>query len=245
MQDIIQLETQLARVWPAFNSLVHDGWLLRLSRGFSLHTNAVLPLQRGRLSNMAKIRYCQEQYQLQRLPCCFRLTSLLYHEELARDLRQLGYQTVAGGRLLRMPLASSGTQLKTLPLNRWLDLTYRLNPADENGQRLLEEQLLGQVDLPMWCAVIEAEGIAVGYGRVVLSGANVYLEDLWVAPDWRRQGHGTRLLDGLQAFAQQRGGTTTYLSHNTNNQLGAQAAAAFLRHAGFSLAYEYGYMEQP
>lgn len=241
MQDIIQIETQLARVWPAFNTLVHDGWLLRLSRGFSLHTNAVLPLQRGRLSNMEKIRYCAEQYQLQHLACCFRLTSLGYHDELAQDLRQLGYQTVSQGRLLGRPLASSGLQLKTLPLNRWLDLTYRLNPAEENGQRLLEEQLLGQVDLPMWCAVVEAEGIAVGYGRAILTGTHVYLEDLWVSPDHRRQGHGTRLLDGLQAFGRQHGGTTTYVSHNTNNQ----PAAAFLHQADFSLAYTYRYMEQP
>ena len=241
MHDVIQLETQQTHVNPVFNTLVYDGWLLRFSRGYSLSTDSVWPLRQGEIGLAAKVAYCEEQFQLQRQSSTFRLTSLGYHQSIDTYLRDSGYRTAESGVVLNRALSRTPTTaLKTLPLTRWLDLCYRLNPEDVSGQRLLQEQLLSQIELPMWCAVIEADGIAVGYGRALQSGTHLYLDDLWLLPDWRRRGHGQRLLDGLQGFGQAHGATMAYLTISDANH----SATAFFRQAGFSVAYPYHYRQR-
>lgn len=257
MQDILQLETQQAHFNPAFNTLVHDGWVLRLSQGYSLCTDSVWALRQGDIGMHDKVQYCEEQFQLQHLACTFRLTPLAHQQPLDSYLRRSGYRTAESGRVLTRPLTltnaptsaptsapttarTTAEPLKTLPLTRWLDLCYRLNPEDRPGQRLQQEQLLSLVELPMWCAVIEAEGIAIGYGRAMQSGTHLYLDDVWLAPDWRRRGHGRRLLAGLQRFGQAQGATLACLTVSDANI----KANAFFQQTGFSLAYPYHYLQR-
>jgi hypothetical protein len=150
MHDVIQLETQQTHVNPVFNTLVHDGWLLRFSRGYSLSTDSVWPLRQGEIGLAAKVAYCEEQFQLQRQSSTFRLTSLGYHQSIDAYLRDSGYRIAESGVVLTRALSRAPTTaLKTLPLTRWLDLCYRLNPEDVSGQRLLQEQLLSQISRPM------------------------------------------------------------------------------------------------
>ncbi|WP_420631748.1 GNAT family N-acetyltransferase, cg3035/Rv0428c family [Candidatus Leptofilum sp.] len=51
-----------ANIWPAFDYLHFDGWLLRITRGYSRNSNSVWPLYDGNLPLAQKRRFCEQQY---------------------------------------------------------------------------------------------------------------------------------------------------------------------------------------
>jgi GNAT superfamily N-acetyltransferase len=86
----------------------------------------------------------------------------------------------------------------------------RLDPPDEAAQRrLLQDGFGPQPRFEVYLAELEAE--AVGYAIVLetyssfLAQPTLYLEDLFIRPEARRQGAGTTLLRFLAAEAVRRG----------------------------------------
>jgi GNAT superfamily N-acetyltransferase len=77
---------------------------------------------------------------------------------------------------------------------------------------------------PMYCAVAEVDGKLIGMVHYIFhrscwtEGDDVYLQDLFAAPELRGKGVGRALIDHVYAVAKAQGGSRVWwLTHETNS----------------------------
>ncbi|WP_442945053.1 GNAT family N-acetyltransferase, cg3035/Rv0428c family [Nostoc sp.] len=122
MQRIIE-EISL-KAWPAFETINHNGWLMRFADGYTKRANSVSVLDQIGLDIEEKITYCQSQYRERKQKPIFRLLSFTKLEVLDERLATRGYQLIEPS--LVMGLRLSEQSLNILPtisqetLNDWL-----------------------------------------------------------------------------------------------------------------------------
>ena len=61
--------------WPALRGIVFDGWLLRLSEGYTRRSNSIHLVSQGSRSTGEKVASCERIYAAHGLPTVFCLTS--------------------------------------------------------------------------------------------------------------------------------------------------------------------------
>jgi ribosomal protein S18 acetylase RimI-like enzyme len=103
-----------------------------------------------------------------------------------------------------------------------------------------ERQVLERLTLPSRFAIVTHQNKASGYGRSVLHGSALHIEDLWILPTLRSQGLGTRLINGLLHLGFEDGANTAYLTVNESNA----GARRLYERLGFVNHHLYYYLAQ-
>ncbi|MEZ5851245.1 MAG: GNAT family N-acetyltransferase [Hyphomicrobiaceae bacterium] len=240
---VIALEESAFNAWPALDTIVLDGWIVRLAGGYTKRANSVNALcprapARDIVPAAARI------FAREGLPLVFRLSPLADAEADA-DLARLGFAHLDETIVMTKPLADApppdpDVQLDQGPSPAWLDAHADAN-AVPDGRRILHERLLGAIRLPMACATLANGGIPVAWGLGVACNANVGLFDIVTAPDARRQGAGRRLVGSLMAWGRSQGATHAFLQVVAANA----PAIALYEKLGFRAAYRYHYRMAP
>src|SRR5438128_1648486 len=122
MSKVRPLEEAYVNNLPAFETILYDGWLLRITRGYATNNNSVWPLYPGHLPLEAKLAFCERQYAERSLPCEFRLSALPGHAEIEALLIQRGY-VVSNPNwvMVRDSTVAADADITILTLNEWLD----------------------------------------------------------------------------------------------------------------------------
>ena len=228
-----------ANVWPSFEHMLYDGWLLRFTRGYSRNNNCVWPLYEGDMPLDLKITFCEGQYAARGLNCGFRLSELPGHGAIEERLTECGY-VIDNPNLvmIRASMDTPGANITELGLDEWLETIYRLNPVDDPEMSNWERQVLKRIALPSRFAVVVRNGKACAYGRSARQGNILIIEDLWTLPELRSQGLGTQLIQGLLGLGLKDGTTTAYLTVNESNA----GARRLYERLGFVDRYLYRYL---
>ena len=237
--EVRQWEETCANVFPPFKHLLYDGWLLRFTPGFSKHNNSVWPLYEGMLPLEDKIAFCEQQYAAQGSSCTFRLTDTPGHNPIKEQLTERGYTKQNPNLVMTRPLLeASEASITTFPLDEWQKIIYRIHPVDDPTVMEWERQVLERLTLPSRFAIVIHHNKASGYGRSVLHGRTLLIEDLWTLPTLRGQGLGTRLINGLLHLGFEDGANTAYLTVNESNA----GARRLYERLGFTNQYLYYYL---
>lgn len=230
-----------ANIWPAFEYLHFDGWILRITNGYSRNSNSVWPLYDGNLPIEQKIRFCEQQYAARGMSCGFRLSDIPGHTAIEKKLVELGYARDNPNLVMvQSPLKSQGGEIAELALEDWLETIYSIHPFDDIKMREWERQFLMKISLLSRYAIVKGKGKAHGYGRSVLQGNILNIEKLWIQPEHRNQGLGTQLIQGLLRRGLEDGAEAAYLTVNQSNK----DAQRLYGRLGFEVKYAYRYLVQ-
>jgi ribosomal protein S18 acetylase RimI-like enzyme len=239
MKEVRFWEEVCANVWPAFEYMLYDGWLLRFTRGYSRNSNSVWPLYDGDMLPEPKVTFCEQQYAARGLSCGFRISELPGHNAIEELLTERGY-VVSNPNLLMVRTSTVAPEADIIPLelDNWLETAYRLNPVDDPDMSDWERQVLKRLSLPSRFAVVMHDGKASAYGRSVQQGNVLSIEDLWTLPALRNQSLGTHLIQGLLRFGLEDGAEVACLTVNESNV----GARRLYERLGFVNRYLYHYL---
>jgi N-acetylglutamate synthase len=236
------IEELSINAWPALQTMVYDGWILRFSNGYTKRANGIYPLYESKDELDTKIAACERVYQEQGLDVVYKMTSDVQPKELDAALAAKGYA------------ASGYTSIQTLSLDhvrnpstedviihegltsQWLHNFCRLNSVREEHQSTMS-QMLNNI-LPKACFIsITKDQNTVACGLGVRVGDYVGLFDIVTDVQFRRQGIGEQLVLHLLKWGKRNGAKRAFLQVVLDNT----PALHLYNKIGFEERYQYWY----
>lgn len=246
--------------WPAAHQLLLDGWLIRMSNGYTKRANCVVPLYPTLSVELEKIRYCENLYAREQLQTVFRLTSHADSRSLDGVLANRGYTLVDETDVQVLSLESDATnppmstfpdsappdsdrkephqmgQLRLVTTPHWLHEYARLANMPANTSEK-HASLIRAIRPECAFALLEIDGRAVACALGVLEHDLFGLFDVITAQELRGRGHANTLLRALLRWGRDHGARHAYLQVIANNA----AALSLYRQLGFERLYSYWY----
>ena len=243
-RSIVSLEEAALNGLPALRTQYYDGWILRLSAGYSRRANSVTPLYHSTMPLDHKLAHCESIFESAALPCIFKMTNASQPLDLDRHLKIMGYErdadTVVQTRWIDAGFSMPGNvELREEAGDEWFETWERLSPRTEHSSVL--RTLLGSAPPSGVYALARTNGEAVGCARAVCSGHLLGLFDLLVAPEFRGQGLGSKLVDARMSWGYEQGARLAYLQVMAHNE----PARGLQRKLGFEDVYTYWYRVPP
>lgn len=240
LPDIRALEARAFRAWPALETRAMQGWVQRLSGGYTKRANSINALEpNGALTGDLKAAL-EAPYREHGLPPVWRLTPLAPAGTDAL-LAEAGYRRIDESLVQRATLddrfpPDPEVRIEPAPADDWLAGFAALSPVAPLHREAMA-RLLRSIAAPVGFARVEEDGQPVAFALGVVDGDHVGLFDVLVAPQARRRGLARRLTQSIGAWGRQRGARYAYL------QVVASNAAALPLYAdlGFETVYSYAY----
>lgn len=241
--NALRIEEQSLNTWPALQTYLYDGWLLRFSNGYTKRANSVNALYAGQLSLDAKIDFCAAQYRERGLRPTFRLADFSQPPELDNALARRGYKRFDETSVQVLDLSWSGAtgsdRACMLPeqsgLESWLGTFHRLNPARRDMET--HAQLLNAAFGRKCPMVLMVDGETVACGLGISDNGYLGLFDIVTDTEQRRLGYGRELTQSLLKWGSASRAHFAYLQVMTDNQ----PAVALYAQLGFKELYRYWY----
>lgn len=238
--DPRRIEEASLRAWPAAQQLLYDGWIVRISDGYTKRANsAVLLYPQPDSDTEPVVDQIERVYRHRTMPVIFRLLSFTATGDIDRRLEERGYraadETLVLTRSLGSPLEID-TAICSLDLEEGIAAHARMNGIA--AEKLpAHRAILDRIPNGLSFCGIRHQHEVITCGCSVFDGDLVGLFDIVTAPQHRRQGHAGRLVLGMLAQAQTQGAKTAYLQVVASNR----PAIALYQSLGFEPAYSYRY----
>jgi len=243
---IRQLEELSLGAWPALQTILHDGWILRLANGYTRRSNSVSPLYPGSLPVEDRIDFCERLYREHKQPAIFKLTDAVEPHDLDARLASRGYAKEAPTIVMTAPLAFSDHspsprigEFHTCA-NEWLSAYTTLNSVPQQHQPTLA-RIISTIPFPLCCATLMQDNLPLSCGMAVLQQHHVGLFDIVTHPAHRQKGLATELLHHLLDWSASKGATRAYLQVFSTNT----PAQTLYRKLGFAPSHPYWYRIKP
>jgi len=234
---IIELEKLSDTTWPATEIIEFGKWRLRISDGFTMRANSVLPTGAGPIGEPPlaladAIEYVIKIYRDKGLTPTFTLPLPIY-QELDEYLESQGWQIKVGAQFLIKDIDSIATEMFSQndfeildhPSQAWLGLQ-----SDHRLENLMQRY-------PAKYGLIKSGESVKAVGRIATLGTWAMATRLFVAPSHRGKGLAQQLMLRLMAAAKEDGATKIGLQVDLENV----AALALYDSMGFRLHHKYVY----
>lgn len=233
------LEERAFNAWPALQTVFCDGWVFRVSGGYTKRANSANALApTGAFRTV--LRDAERFYAGQGQPTIFRLSPLAGPEP-DEVLGGLGFRVIDETMVMVADLGADAAADRAVTIARTPDEAWRHGFAEANAvaadKRGIHDQMLAAIRLPAAFATLSEDGQALAYGLAVAERGMVGLFDIVTMPAARRRGAGRRLVASLLAWGRSKGATRAYLQVVAANT----PAVALYEKFGFGEAYRYHY----
>ncbi|WP_246536812.1 GNAT family N-acetyltransferase [Paenibacillus cookii] len=240
----LQIEEYSLNAWPALQTLVYDGWLLRFADGYTKRSNSVNALyNRDEERLERKIAKCEELYAKAGLPTVFKVTSF-GPPSLDRGLESRGYTLVDPScNMFLEDLDGSAKPLLTdaevfaAPTSAWLETLARLNPKLSEHDLAVTAKMLSGTVLQTGCFTLYEGAVPVACGIGVIEDHMVGLFDIVTSEQHRNRGYGEQLIRNILRWAKENGATQSYLQVLQHNP----PAHRLYEKLGYRQIYSYWY----
>lgn len=251
----LHLEEYSLNAWPALQTVIYDGWLLRFNQGYTKRSNSIQTIyhqvssiedESRRLLLEDKITYCEQLYGQAGLATIFKLTP--YSEPgLDQLLAASSYEAVDYSsvkvlqQLSELALPEHGNIVIEEQLtNAWLDAMAQMNGLSDHAKQLTKAMLLYSPLRKGYFVLYEGD-TPVACGLAVIEHQSVGLYDIVTAPAYRNRGFAQQLILHILHWARSCGVVNSYLQVVQNNI----AANRLYDKLGYEKVYEYWYRCKP
>lgn len=239
-----RLEEMSLNGWPALQTVLFEGWLLRFADGYTKRSNSIQAIYGNTMDTDAKIEHCEKLYGDRGLPAVFKVTPFVKTGELDRQLAERNYElidhtlvkTVSLSRVAKPDDRYSEISLEPEPSDLWLDALGMFSRLSEE-HKSITRKMMEQSPLRKCFALLYDNGIPVACGLAVVEREWVGLYDIATGSAHRNKGHGERLIRHLLAWGEEQGATSAYLLVVKANA----PANRLYDKIGFAFAYDYWY----
>jgi GNAT superfamily N-acetyltransferase len=238
-----EIEPYAVASWPARQTQLLNGWLLRFTNGFTHRGNSVATLQFAGTNVGAAIDDVEREYRRRSLPPMFQVASAVAPTRLADVLSTRGYEVVTptfvraatpAEMLVRLPEAVD-VAIAPEPGVEFSSLVIEGSRSEGDGAERME--ILSRVTAERACVTAFANGRAVACGTATLVGGHVGINLMRTTVAQRRRGYAQRILAAIARWAHDKDAVRVYLGVEMAN---STALALYVR-AGFAPAYAYRY----
>jgi GNAT superfamily N-acetyltransferase len=243
MAAIRGLEERGFNAWPALQTVICDGWVLRFAAGYTKRANSVNALAPA-ASFAPVLRTAEALYERAALPLVFRLSPLAGEGPDAM-LAERGFLAYDESIVMTGPIGPEvaidpAAVLRTAPDEAWSAGFAGANKVPAQRQRT-HDAMLAAIHLPAAFASLGEGGETVAYGLAVAERGMVGLFDIVTMAAARRRGAGRRLVLSLLAWGRAQRASHAWLQVVAGNG----PAIALYESLGFGEAYRYHYRSRP
>lgn len=245
LAEVRGLEERAFNAWPALQTVLAGGWLLRFADGYTKRANSLNALAPHlRLDEIIDV--AAPLYARAGLPLVVRLSPLAGPEADA-CLEARGFSRRDETIVMTAPCPpgtwtiDAAARLGSAPDATWSEGFAAAN-AVPPAHRHTHDRMLAAIRMPAAFASLDGEGgRPIAWGLGVAERGRIGLFDIVTDPAARRQGAGRRLVTSLLAWGQAQGATGAYLQVVATNA----PAIALYEWLGFRECYRYHYRIAP
>jgi GNAT superfamily N-acetyltransferase len=236
------IEELSMNAWPALHTVLHRGWVLRFSGGYTRRANSVNPLYPMSGDLAENVAACERLYRDRRLPPVYKLTADSCPAELDAFLAGCGYSGEAHTSVQLLDLrdwsvpAEAPVELFPVASEEWFR-AYCCLAALAPAHQPLARRMLGTIVPEARFAAIRRDGEVVACGLGVAQSGYVGLFDVVTDGRYRRRGYGRGIVAALLDWAGLAGAHTAYLQVMCDNDPALRLYAGL----GFEERYRYWY----
>ena len=244
------LEELSINAWPALQTIVYDGWVLRMADAYAHRANSISPIYPSKLEIEEKVKYCEELYNRHSIPVAYKLTSYDEHKKLDEFLTKRGYSFVNETSLQICDIKAALESLASMPPVEGIIVSNTFSVSWIQSAALLTntpekfipvfKQILANIKPEKIVVQKEMNGKIIGCGCGVIERNHVGIYDIAVQEDFRRRGFGREIVKAILAEALKRNVEKTYLQVMLNNA----AALSLYGKMGYKETYRYWYRKR-
>ena len=236
-------EERLVNCWPALDTLLMDGWVVRFANGYTSRANSAGAIQPGADLDDARLATLVGLYRAKGLPPSIRLSPLAV-ASLEPRLQAAGWRYVTRSIGMigapRAAAADPAVRLDAHATAEWITgVTAWADARKKNAAHL--EAIVSRIMMPVVFATLYEEDRALAYGLCVLDRGMAEIGSIVVGPEARGKGYGRRLVSALSGWARSRGARRIFLQVEASNGV----ARNLYRSIGLSDLYPYTIYELP
>jgi len=240
----IHLEELAMNAWPALQTVLYDGWIVRFAKGYTKRANSVTPLYPGTLFVDEKVEQCEHLFQQQKLRPTFRLSQAIDISEVDAQLSTRGYKRIDTTSVQTVDLyeldVEQSRRAYLLPdysgMESWLSSFHELSGDHRTDDKTHKEMLANIKGETGYMVIMTDEGV-VACGLGVVERGYLGIFDVVTNPAQRNKGYGTELMTSLLAWGKDCGADFSSLQVMTNNP----AALSLYAKLGYKEQYQYWY----
>lgn len=242
------IEELTLNTWPAEQSVLLQGWVIRSAAGYTKRANSVSPLygeEESGNSLMRKIQLVEQYYENAGLKPIFKITPYAQPESLDEALAACGYTVVEPSsvrvmNLMNLPSYYSSGAYEVCVQNElseeWLEAFAEMTELSTVNRNTMR-RMLSATHLKQGFALLKNNGIPSVCGLGVIQHGYIGLYDIVTATAYRRQGMAEHLLLELLHWGKRQGATDSFLQVVLTNQ----GASALYDKLGYKEIYQYWY----
>jgi len=263
-KNIYFYEELSLNAYPALQTILYDGWVLRFANGFNNRANSVSMLYPSALCYDKKIAECERIYNANGQPAVFKMTDAA-DPALDAELARRCYSIVTPTQMMeliieknyaandnasindghaasnqRAHVAVNNCVLTNRAGDEWFDAYFSLYRCDDELIKSTARQIMDSVRGKTICGRLVINDVTVAVGTTVIERGYAALLNIIVDAGLRGRGYGKGICAALLAAAREAGAHTSYLQVVRDNA----AACGLYTKLGYKSIYGYYYRVQ-
>jgi ribosomal protein S18 acetylase RimI-like enzyme len=236
------IEELSMNAWPSIQTVVYDGWIIRLANGYTKRANSVNPIYQSKINLEEKIEYCKKLYTKYNLPTVYKLVECDEHKTIDKKLETLNYEIVD------ITSVQICNDIKILEKN-YSGINVNINFTEEwtngfIGCNNIKTEFIGTLKIMLENITgnkivvykeLDKEIVGCGYG--VIENGYIGLFDIVVKENERGNGYGKEIVQSILSVAGKDGIKKSYLQVVNNNKI----AKRLYEKIGYREEYKYWY----